>query len=102
MSALAVAAPVVEERPAPVAPSPREVLARSRQVCENAARALDEDTLRMERDRMARATVHSVRTDGAYQRKFADASEYAEQLLLAVVAQKAAARTNLFTRKLEP
>lgn len=92
-------AEVVVERPAPVAPSAREVLARSRQVCENAARALDEDTLRVERDRMARATVHSVRTDGAYQRKFADASEYAEQLLLAVVAQKAATRTRDFAWK---
>jgi hypothetical protein len=70
-------------------------------VTQAAARALDVEALRMERDRMARATVHSVRTNDGYARKFADASENAERLLSGVVAEKACDRTHGFRDRVQ-
>lgn len=98
---MSVAETEVAERPAPIVPTPREVLARSKRLAESAADLHDEDALRMERDRMAHATVHSVRISDGYARKYADASDYAERLLRGVVAEKAAERTHGFARKLD-
>lgn len=102
MSALAVVETVADERPRPVAPSPREVLARSRQVSDAAVGLLDEDALRMERDRMALATVHSVLAADGFERQFAQASHRAADNLACVVAMKAAERTHGFSRPVKP
>ncbi|ONI62662.1 hypothetical protein CSIV_14400 [Microbacterium sp. CSI-V] len=102
MSAVAVVEPVVEERPRPVAPTPREVLARSRRIAEASVDLLDDEALRMERDRMALATVHSVLAEDGYARQFAQASHRAADNLACVVAMKAADRTHGFTRPVKP
>ncbi|MBQ9917296.1 MAG: hypothetical protein IJO71_08870 [Microbacterium sp.] len=102
MSALAVVEAVPEERPRPVAPTPREVLARSRRISKAAVGLLDDEALRMERDRMALATVHSVLAADGYERQFAQASHRAADNLACVVAMKAADRTHGFTRMVKP
>ena len=102
MSAVVVEAVVVEERPRPVAPTPREVLARSARISEASVGLLDDEALRMERDRMALATVHSVLAGDGYERKFAQASHRAADNLACVVAMKAAQRTHGFSRLVKP
>ena len=100
MSAPKVEALIVD-RPAPVAPTHREVLARSQRVADTAAQSLNEEALRVERDRMALATVHSVLAADGWERAYATASKSAARLLAGVVAEQAANRTHGFTRKLE-
>lgn len=85
----------------PVAPTHREVLARSRRMADAAADALNDEALRIERDRMALATVHSLVADDGHARDYADASQRAARLLNGVVAQLAHQKTHGFTRKLD-
>lgn len=92
---------VEEARPAPVAPTHREVLARSQRLADSAAQSLNDEALRVERDRMALATVHSVLAGDGWERAYANASKSAARLLAGVVAENAVARTHGFTRKLE-
>lgn len=92
---------LVVDRPAPVAPTHREVLARSQRLTEAAAAALHDEALRVERDRMALATVQSVLAGDGWERAYATASQRAARLLTGVVAEHAAARTHGFTRKID-
>lgn len=92
---------LVVDRPAPVAPTHREVLSRSLRLSDAAAAALHDEALRVERDRMALATVHSVIAADGYERDYALASQRAARLLAGVIAEQAAERTHGFTRKIE-
>lgn len=84
-----------------VQPTPRGVLARSRRIVDASVTALDVEVLRMERDRMALATVHSILGGDGFDREYAHASSYAARKLAEVVAARACQRTHGFTRKLE-
>ncbi|MBB3158230.1 hypothetical protein FHS07_001926 [Microbacterium proteolyticum] len=88
----------IGHRPAAVPPTHRGVIARSRRIVDASVTALDVEVLRMERDRMALATVHSLLGGDGFDREYAHASSYAARKLAEVVAVVASGRTNGFTR----